>query len=199
MKLRLACPALLALACLVNSALADNTADASPNWTWRKAAANSYSKNPLRAKVRHTVYTLRELPAPKGQDLTKAELKKESLKGGHSALVWRSKIDDEVGRELAGAAMLVSGKHIYLARHNRITTGCKLYAFATEDGSLLWSVSLKGIGPVRHSKWRNDVQLDLHEGNPVVFGREGQRYIEVRDAKTGTLISNQQLGWRPGK
>lgn len=68
-----------------------------------------------------------------------------------------------------------------------------------KDGSLLWSVSLKGIGSVGHSKWRNDVQLDMHEGNPVVFGREGQRYIEVRDAKTGTLISNQQLGWRPGK
>ena len=54
-----------------------------PTWAWRKDA-NQYPQNPLRAKVRHSLYTLRELPATKGKHQTTAELKRELSTGGRN-------------------------------------------------------------------------------------------------------------------
>lgn len=188
----------LALALLLLGILpVDAHGQAKPTWKWDEKLANRYSDKPLRAKVRHTLYSLRELRPKRQGRSSQAELRKELSKGGVKSLVWRTTIKDREWGRLAGAAMLVTADQIFVARHSRIAAGCRLHAFSTKDGALQWSVALEGIGPISHSKWRNDVQLSLHEGNPVVFGREGQRYIEVRDAKTGSLLSNQKLGWRP--
>lgn len=167
-------------------------------WRWSRAP-NHYPKVDLRARIRHVHYVLREFPAPRrGRALpgTWAELREELRKGGVSSVVWRTRINDR--QHLVGAAMVVSGGRIFIARYSRISTTCTLYAFSTRNGRRLWKVNLRGYGPVAHSKWFNRVQAWTHRGNPVVFGHEGPgtSYIEVRRATNGTLLSHRKFSMR---
>jgi len=123
----------------------------------------------------------------------------EISKGGVSMVVWRTIIPARMAlRELAGAAMVVSGTRIFVARYHRIATTCTLYAFSTATGKLLWKVRLRGYGPVGHSKWFNRVQVGIVRGNPVVFGHEGPgtSYIEMRRAADGALSSHRKFSMR---
>ncbi len=167
-----------------------------PTWVWAKTTTE-FPKRPLRARQRHLSFEFRELPLTKGVKQTRAQLSKVLAKGGHRSTVWRRTITDDVWGPLAGAALLVADGRVFVAHYSTLSTGCRLYAFSAKSGTRLWAVELEGIGPIAHSKWRNDVQLAMHEGNPTVFGREGQRYIEERDAATGVLVRNQKLGWKP--
>lgn len=181
------------------SAAAAKPTPNTPPWRWSDEP-DLYPKVELRARRLHSVYALREVAIGKGD--SHAELRRELSKGGVSQVVWRTAIKARQWTDLAGAAMIVSGDTIFVARYNRIATGCTLRAFSTADGKERWSVQLVGIGPIGHSKWFNRVQLDMESNNPVVFGNEGpgRGYIEVRSAKTGALISNAQRpvpGGRP--
>jgi hypothetical protein len=96
-----------------------------------------------------------------------------------------------------GAALVVDDARVYVATYDRISAGCKLAAYATSNGTLAWAVDLDGIGPIGHSKYSNRVELRLVHGHPVVWGREGKRYIEERAAATGALVSHQLLAPEP--
>lgn len=162
---------------------------AAPAWRW-SAQPNHYPLVALRAHARrHLRYVLRELP---GRSRRVAELSRELVKGGVRKAVWRRRLADRVGNP--GAAMVVHGYRIFIARYHRNATGCRLYAFAAITGKPLWRVALRGVESIGHSKYANRVQLTVIGGDPVVFGYEsGGAYVERRDAKTGALRAHRRV------
>jgi penicillin V acylase-like amidase (Ntn superfamily) len=177
--------------CLARAATAKRKTKASTiPWRWSKRP-DHYPLVTLRARVRrHNLYELRERRARRGRG--EAELRYLLVKGGARQVVWSRRLRERVGN--AGAAMMIHGAQIYIARYNRIATGCALYAFATGDGRQLWRVALRGVGSVGHSKYQNRVQLDVVAGNPVVFGYEsGTAYVEQRAAQSGALLGHRSF------
>jgi hypothetical protein len=101
----------------------------------------------------------------------------------------------EVGRggHLSGALVAADAERVYVATYGRIQSGVALAAYAVGDGAAAWAVRLDGMGPIAHSKYSMRAQLRLIDGHPTVFGSEAKRWIEVRDAATGALRSNQRF------
>jgi len=140
------------------------------------------------------VLTPRPIGARPGHVAAKrAELRYELRKGGVRRTIWKQLLP--LRRGLTGAAMVVTVKRVFVARYHRMATGCRLYAFSARSGKKLWSVSLRAVGPVAHSRWRNRVQLRVVGGHPTVFGHEGPgtSYIEQRHAATGKLLSHRKI------
>jgi outer membrane protein assembly factor BamB len=95
-------------------------------------------------------------------------------------------------RSLAGAALAADKDSLYVASYNRIASGTTLMAFDLQRGSVRFTTHLFGVGPVSHSKYRNDVQLRMQGGRVVVIGRESSgKYVEVVDAATGASLGNR--------
>ena len=92
-----------------------------------------------------------------------------------------------------GASAIADEDRVYVAYYNRIAAGCTMTGFSAENGKILWSVRLKGVGNVAHSKYQNRVQIALIDGDPVAFGNESARYIEQRDGETGALVHHEAL------
>lgn len=176
---------LIILGCQINVASAQGRA---PAWRWVNAP-NLYPKVKLQAQRGHTTFVLRQ-----SSTSNHAELRAELSKGGHNHVAWRANVATRRPSLRLGAAMAVSSQTVFVAMFHQYATGCSLYAFSRRNGKQLWATRLQGIGPIKHSKWSNRVQLDLHQGHPVVYGVEGggNGYIEVRDAATGKLVSNAQ-------
>jgi outer membrane protein assembly factor BamB len=89
------------------------------------------------------------------------------------------------------AALVIDAGTLYSARHSDISSGCTLHAFDVQTGREKWVVALTGLGPIAHSKYFNLVQARMMSGRVAVFGWEAAgRYVEVRDASTGAMISH---------
>jgi outer membrane protein assembly factor BamB len=87
------------------------------------------------------------------------------------------------------AAAASSGETLYLARYDPIATGVVVGAFRMTDGAEIWNGETK-LPPIAHSKYRNDVRLELRplEGAVVLRGDESSvRHVHLYDAKTGAL------------
>lgn len=81
---------------------------------------------------------------------------------------------------------------LYHADYSHNSSGCKLVAVDLKNGKQLWSTSLKGLGPVEHSKYRNAINLEFDGEVLTVFGKESSgRYVEVVDAKTGKTVGHK--------
>lgn len=86
------------------------------------------------------------------------------------------------------------GPLIVAALYSRIATGCRLVGLDEETGAVRWSVQLKGLGDVSHSKYRNDVRLDVVRGQIVAYGAEASgRYVEVVEPMTGRTLLNTRV------
>jgi hypothetical protein len=85
------------------------------------------------------------------------------------------------------------GDAVFVAHHKGIATGTTLTRFDSVDGHVVWSTTLEGIEITGHSQYRNEVQIAIEGGNPVVFGHEAQGdYTEIVDAHTGKTIAHGQ-------
>jgi hypothetical protein len=87
------------------------------------------------------------------------------------------------------AAAASSGEILYLARYNPIATGVVVTAHRLSDGAEVWKGETK-LPPIGHSKYRNDVSLELRplEGALVLRGDESSvHHVHLYDAKTGAL------------
>lgn len=89
-----------------------------------------------------------------------------------------------------GAALIADSKLLYVAHFNRASTGCTVAAYELKSGAMAWRRKLIGLGPIAHSEYLNDVQLQLVAGNVRVFGWESSgRYIEDVQPTTGDIIA----------
>lgn len=81
----------------------------------------------------------------------------------------------------------------YYADYNTLSYGCKLLAYDLQGGRELWRTELKAIGPVNHSKYRNQVWIEpLDEATVIVFGNEAAgQYVEIVDRNTGKTVGHK--------
>lgn len=82
---------------------------------------------------------------------------------------------------------------LYYADFSPISSGCSVVAFDLNAKKPLWTAELKGLGPIGHSKYRNEVRLEVFDGNTLrVFGKESSgRYVEFVDRGTGKSVGHK--------
>lgn len=81
---------------------------------------------------------------------------------------------------------------LFFPEYQRTSTGCALVAWDLKAGKQLWRTSLHGLGPIGHSRYRNEVDLTAADGVVTVYGRESSgRYVERVDAKTGRMLEHR--------
>jgi hypothetical protein len=82
---------------------------------------------------------------------------------------------------------------IFYADFGPISSGCALVAFDLGMRKQLWKCQLKGLGPIDHTKYRNEVRLDvLPDGTLRVYGHESAGdYVEYVDGKTGKTVGHK--------
>lgn len=82
---------------------------------------------------------------------------------------------------------------LYRADYDSGSTGCAVVAFDLKAGKVLWTTTLKGLGPISHSKYRNHVWMErLDEAVLAVYGKESAgRYVELVDYKAGQTIGHK--------
>ena len=94
----------------------------------------------------------------------------------------------------------MSAEHdiLYIAEYSPIATGCDVVALDLKTGKQLWKSELEGIGPVRHSKYLNLVNIETDGQKVIVLGNEASgRYIELLDLQSGKMLTNKQLDADP--
>jgi hypothetical protein len=81
------------------------------------------------------------------------------------------------------------GDVLYLADYHPIASGCAVVAYDLKARRPLWRTHLQGIGPVKHSKYRNRVRIETDGRMLIVRGDESSgRYVEVLDVKSGRTV-----------
>ena len=93
----------------------------------------------------------------------------------------------------AGTVFAVRDDVLYYADFGPISSGCEVVAFDLKAKKRLWKARLKGLGPIAHFRYRNDVNLDLERYAVRVRGKESQgRYIEYVDLKSGKTVGHKK-------
>ncbi len=112
-------------------------------------------------------------------------------RSGPDAEGWTAMVRD--GTDDTGAIAL-DADQVIVAHHRSIATGCRVTAFDAWTGEVQWSVELDGVGPVEHSKYSNDVQIDVARDLVSIYGWEsGGRYTERLDARTGAQVGVDRI------
>lgn len=84
------------------------------------------------------------------------------------------------------AAMRMIDEQLWVAHYCAISSGTDLTVVDAQSGEIVRTVAVRALGPIAHSEYFNEVELDEHHGHVVVRGREAAgRYIEVIDPATG--------------
>ena len=92
----------------------------------------------------------------------------------------------------------IVGDILVYSIHSPIATGVQITAYDLSVGKIQWQTHLKGVGPVSHSKYRNQINLVVNDGVVTVYGKESSgHYIEKLNLSSGELISNT-LGTKEG-
>jgi outer membrane protein assembly factor BamB len=117
-------------------------------------------------------------------DGDKHELRFHDLGGG---VRWRTPLPSLWGDS---ASVVVSNGTLYAGIYHRIATGSSLVALDLATGRLRWTADVQQL-VVSHSKYSNDVSLELRGGSVVMHGVESAGcYVQVFDAATGRRTSS---------
>ncbi|MFO0551056.1 MAG: hypothetical protein U0271_21885 [Polyangiaceae bacterium] len=92
-----------------------------------------------------------------------------------------------------GGAMAIDEQRLYWADYSAIASGAGIVALDLTSGRPLWRRELYGIGPVSHSKYRNELEIHLAgEDRIAIFGWESSgKYVEVLRASTGEDLGSR--------
>ena len=72
------------------------------------------------------------------------------------------------------------------------SSGCQVVAYDLEKKKELWKTSVKGIGGVLHSAYRNLITLDVNTDVVTIHGHESfGDYIEFLDRNSGEMVGHQ--------
>ena len=81
---------------------------------------------------------------------------------------------------------------LYYSLGHYSSSGCEIVAYDLGKKTERWKVSVKGIGPVQHSAYRNIVTLDVNDDVVTIHGHESfGDYIECLDIKTGKRLAHR--------
>jgi len=90
--------------------------------------------------------------------------------------------------------MIVEGELLYYVAHREISSGATLVAVELATGKLRWRTPLRGLGPIGHSQYRNQVWLAVEADVLMVQSVESSgKYIELVDKQTGKTVANKQV------
>jgi hypothetical protein len=91
-----------------------------------------------------------------------------------------------------GTVFVIKDNVLYYADYDPISDGCSLVARDLAHAKELWKTPLQALGPIPHSKYRNQVSLDWAEGALRVFGHESAgNYVEFVDPKAGKTVGHK--------
>jgi hypothetical protein len=103
--------------------------------------------------------------------------------------------DDKVRLTLeghAGTSFVGDKRIVWYAQYHYASSGCALIAYDLEAGKQLWKTQLKGLGPIAHTRYRNQVVVELDRDVVRVWGKESAgNYLEIVDRKTGKTLANR--------
>ena len=104
------------------------------------------------------------------------------LDGKTGAVRWRTPIIDLFAD---AASVRVDGDRLLVALFHRNATGSSLWAFELASGRLRWQADVVQL-QVGHSKYANDVSLELRGTSVVLRGIESAGcYVQIFDGATG--------------
>lgn len=107
---------------------------------------------------------------------------------------WDVRFDEEPF--LGAGQMLIHDGSLYVVHHSFIATGARMSAFDVRSGERQWSVSLKGLTDISHSRYRNEtfLEFDAATDSLLIFGKEsGGGYVERRALKMGELLAHRDV------
>ncbi len=144
---------------------------ASLSWRWTPRDVDPRDRVALDADDGRYLYT----PA-RGQ--SPARLVKDRLGGG--APLWERALAD--AGTFDTVALLEHAGALWVVRYSPIASGATLLVLDASTGRSRRERALLAIGPVDHSKYRNELQLRVEHGHVIVTGRESEgRYVEALD------------------
>jgi hypothetical protein len=82
---------------------------------------------------------------------------------------------------------------VYYTDFHGSSSGCAVVAFDLAAKKQLWRADLKGLGPITHFKYRNEVRLEVLDDDTLrVFGKESfGRYVEIVSRTTGKTVGHK--------
>jgi hypothetical protein len=92
----------------------------------------------------------------------------------------------------SGTVFTRNGDTLYLAQPS-LGSGCTVAAYDLRGGKEVWRSELQSRSSQPHSRYRNEVTIDLFDEAVVVTGNETLlRYIEFVDSKTGKTLAKRE-------
>jgi hypothetical protein len=89
---------------------------------------------------------------------------------------------------------------IYYADFSQAASGCSVIAYDLKAKKQLWKTTLKGLGPIAHTRYRNQVTLDIKDDAVHVLGNEAAgKYVEYLDLKNGKTAGHKVFEKAGGK
>ncbi len=102
---------------------------------------------------------------------------------------------DERASSSPYAALASDEDTLFVARYSPIASGCEVRAFELESGRERYRVPVRGLGPVDHSQYANEVQLALTKDKLEILGWESAgRYVEQLEPFSGRFVSTVRIG-----
>ncbi|HLJ97969.1 MAG TPA: sialidase family protein, partial [Gemmataceae bacterium] len=91
------------------------------------------------------------------------------------------------------SVFLAAADVLYYADYSRDATGCRLIAVDLKNGKELWKTRLKGLGPIRHSRYSNQVNLRLEDMAMlrITSLESAGGYLEFVDRRTGKTVGHR--------
>ena len=144
-------------------------------WSWPEAGA-SLIDSVLHGGNDYTIEIVREKNTCRKLTLRFLEGDKERFKldaHGHTTFV-------------------LDGNMLYYTNYHPSASGCSVVAYDLRAGKELWKTALKGLRPLPHSEYQNEVALDQDRGALRVRAVESQgKYLEYVDLKTGKTVGHR--------
>jgi len=124
----------------------------------------------------------------------RAEVVEKDTGGRKSAAVKFASGDDVVFTIEGHTETVFAGRDniVYYADFSQISSGCSVIAYDLKAKKQLWKTGLKGLGPIKHFQYRNQVILDIKDDAVHVRGNEAAgKYVEYLDLKTGKTVGHK--------
>jgi hypothetical protein len=145
-------------------------------------------KTPWKFEDKSTLDWVREVA---GYDITLARaggsrvVEVSVRKQGQATVIYRWKAT-------ANTPLAIMDDTLYYVAHSEIASGARVVAVELRSGKQRWSTQLKGLGPIAHSQYRNQVWFAIEGGVIEVRSLEaGGKYIELVDLKTGKMLATR--------
>jgi hypothetical protein len=120
-------------------------------------------------------------------------LVREGANGGFGDLTIRIQKAGKVLHEWKGhheSPFVIVGDVLYYSEHSPIASGATIVAVDLKAAKQKWKTHLKGLGPISHSKYRNQVALAVAPDVVTVQSEESSgSYVELVDPATGKTLA----------